>query len=61
MYAFVWRHLPGPAPVRALIALAIFLGIVVVLFNWVFPWLVPQLPYNDVTVGAVDSTAQGSP
>ena len=43
MYGWLWRHLPGPAPVRALIALALFIGVVAVLFLWVFPWLEPRL------------------
>jgi predicted exporter len=50
MYAFVWRHLPGPWPVRLIIAAAMFLAVTAVLFLWVFPWLLPQLPVQDVTV-----------
>lgn len=50
MYAWLWNHLPGPTPVRALIALALLLGVVAVLFLWVFPWLEPILPFTGVTV-----------
>lgn len=50
MYAWIWRHLPGPAPVRALLSLALVAGVVAVLFLWVFPWLTPRLPFTDVTV-----------
>lgn len=51
MYGYLWRILPGPTPVKALLALLLFLLVVVVLFEWVFPWLTPLLPFNDVTVG----------
>lgn len=57
MYAWLWRHLPGPTLVRALIALTLAVAVVAVLFLYVFPWLEPNLPFTDVTV---DPTAQGS-
>jgi small-conductance mechanosensitive channel len=50
MYAWLWRHLPGPTPVRVLLAAALFVAVVAVLFTWVFPWLEPRLPFTDVTV-----------
>ncbi|GAA2124093.1 hypothetical protein GCM10009759_75560 [Kitasatospora saccharophila] len=50
MYGWIWRHLPGPAPVRALIALLLVLGVVYVLFQYVFPWAEPLLPFGNVTV-----------
>lgn len=59
MYAWLWRHLPGPTPVRALIALALFVGVVVVLFLWVFPWLEPRLPFTNVTIDAADLSSTG--
>ena len=52
MYAWIWNHLPGPTPVRALVALILALVIVAALFLWVFPWLEPRLPFTDVTVDA---------
>jgi hypothetical protein len=52
MYAWIWNHLPGPLPVRILVALALVLAIVAALFLWVFPWLEPRLPFTDVTVEA---------
>ena len=55
MYAWLWRHLPGPAPVRAVIAVLMLLMIVVALFSWVFPWLEPRLPFTDVTVDTSSS------
>lgn len=50
MYALLWRSLPGPVPVKVLLALMLFLLVVAFLFLVVFPWLVPLLPFNDVTV-----------
>lgn len=51
MYAWVWRHLPGPWPVRALIALVTTAVIVIVLMLWGFPWFEETFGLNQVTVG----------
>lgn len=50
MYAELWQRLPGPTPVRTLIALALVLAVVAVLFLWVFPWAEQHLPFLNVTV-----------
>ncbi len=49
-YGFIWRLLPGPVVVKVLLALLLFVGIVAVLFTWVFPPLAPLMPFNDITV-----------
>jgi len=46
MYAWIWRHLPGTAWVRALWSLVIFSVLVFLLFQYVFPWLEPNLPFS---------------
>jgi hypothetical protein len=51
VYAWIWRHLPGPVPVKALCALVLAVVVVWVLFTWVFPWLEPLSPFGG---GAVD-------
>ncbi len=51
MYAWLWRHLPGPWPVWALIALVRFAAVVAALFLWGFPWIERTLGLGDVTVG----------
>ncbi len=51
MYAFIWRLLPGPAVVKALLALLLALAVVFVLFEYVFPVAAPLVPFNDNTVG----------
>lgn len=50
MYAWIWRHLPGPFVVRLVVALALITGVVALLMLVVFPWLEPKLPFNDVSV-----------
>jgi hypothetical protein len=50
VYAWLWRKLPGPTPVKVLEALALFTATVALLFTVVFPWVEPRLPFNDVTV-----------
>lgn len=50
MYGWVWRHLPGPTWLRALIALVLVAAVVAVCFTWVFPAIAPHMPFNDVTV-----------
>jgi hypothetical protein len=50
LYGWIWKHLPGPWPLKALLALALLIAVVLVLFQWVFPWLEPRLPFNQVTV-----------
>ena len=50
MYAWIWRHLPGPRPIRALLAALLAVAVVVLLFTTVFPWAEHALPFLDVTV-----------
>ena len=53
MYGLIWRALPGPLLVRILLALMLFVGVVAVLFLWVFPAIEPYVPLNEQTVGDV--------
>jgi hypothetical protein len=50
LYGWIWRHLPGPAPVKLLIAVVLMFVVVAALFLWVFPWAEAHLPFTDVTV-----------
>jgi hypothetical protein len=50
LYGLIWRTLPGPAPVKALIALILLAAAVWALFTWVFPQIADLMPFNDVTV-----------
>ncbi|MEJ5928814.1 hypothetical protein WG915_09355 [Corynebacterium sp. H128] len=50
MYGYLWRHLPGPLPVKILIAVAIVVGIFFLLMEVVFPQLSDLMPYQEVAV-----------
>lgn len=52
MYAALWRALPGPWPVRLLLALALAGLVVAACFTWIFPWVAAHLPVNDPSVSA---------
>ena len=58
MYAWIWRKLPGPTALKAVEALVLLAGVVLLLFVVVFPWLEPRLPFNDVTI--TDSPSAGA-
>ncbi|GAA1997742.1 hypothetical protein [Brevibacterium samyangense] len=51
MYGFLWRHLPGPWPVKLLISLVLVAAAVYLLMEYVFPVIAPYMPFNDATVG----------
>lgn len=51
MYPWIWRHLPGGTAIKAVTALVLVLGVCALLLFVIFPWVEPQLPFNDVTVG----------
>ena len=50
MYGWIWRHLPGGTAIRTAQALVLALLVVGLLLFFVFPWVEPRLPWNDVTV-----------
>ncbi len=52
MYAWLFRHLPGPLWVRIVLTVLLLAAIVAALFGWVFPALAPYLPFDDGMVGA---------
>ncbi|MFB9906574.1 hypothetical protein [Allokutzneria oryzae] len=51
MYGWIWRHLPGPLPVRIIEALLLVSAVIALLLFVVFPWIEPRLPFNQVTTG----------
>jgi hypothetical protein len=51
MYAWIWRHLPGPFAVRLILALLAVCAVIALLFFVVFPAVDPLLPFNNVTAG----------
>ncbi|WP_347955431.1 hypothetical protein [Gordonia aichiensis] len=50
MYGYLWRALPGPRVLKALIAIVLAAAAVLLLMEYVFPWLSSLMPYSDVTV-----------
>lgn len=50
MYPWIWSHLPGPLPLRLLLAVVLVAAVVLLLFTQVFPWAEQTLPFLDVTV-----------
>jgi hypothetical protein len=50
MYAWIWRRLPGGPRSKTLLALVLVLAVAALLLFVVFPWVEPQLPFNQVTV-----------
>jgi len=58
VYAWLWRHLPGPWVARALVSAVLILATVALLFTVVFPWAESRLPFTDVTVDE-QSVGQG--
>jgi len=51
MYAWLWRHLPGPTVVRVLILAVAALAVLAACFVWVFPAIAPYMPFSETTVG----------
>ena len=50
MYGLLWRLLPGPWPVKAMLALILVVAVVVICFLWLFPAIAPLMPFNDNTI-----------
>lgn len=50
MYAALWRSLPGPAWVRAVLCLVLVAVVVAACFTWLFPWVSTLLPFTESTV-----------
>ncbi len=50
MYGALWRALPGPIWVRALIMAALVAAVLTALVLWVFPWVNGFFTPQDVTV-----------
>lgn len=50
MYAWLWRHLPGPLVARIALTLLLVLLVVIACFGWVFPWVARVLNLDDAVV-----------
>jgi hypothetical protein len=56
MYAWLFRHLPGPLWARIALTVLLLAAVVVALFGWVFPEVASHLPVDDGRVGAAPRT-----
>lgn len=61
MYGWLWRIFPGGLVGKLLCSLALTVGVVVLLFLFVFPRVEAQLPFQDVTVPGPGTSATPSP
>jgi hypothetical protein len=50
MYGPLWNILPGPTWVRVVTLVAASALLLLVLFEWVFPWVTAILPFQEQTV-----------
>ncbi|GAB3595017.1 hypothetical protein CFAEC_12960 [Corynebacterium faecale] len=50
MYSLLWRALPGPWPVKALIMVVLLVAVFFLLMEVIFPMISPLMPFNDVSV-----------
>ena len=50
MYGPLWRVLPGPAWLKAIVVLLVLVGLFFLLMEVVFPWVETMTPWTDVSV-----------
>lgn len=50
MYGALWRVLPGPWWLKAIILAVLAAALVYALIFWVFPWINSLIPTSEVTV-----------
>lgn len=50
MYQALWNLLPGPKPVKVVLAVAVAVGVFFLLMEVVFPQISLLMPYDDVAV-----------
>jgi hypothetical protein len=61
VYGWLWRIFPGGLVGKLLCSLALTVGVVVLLFLFVFPRVEAWLPFQDVTVPGPGTSATPSP
>ncbi|GAA3074283.1 MULTISPECIES: hypothetical protein [Nesterenkonia] len=50
MYAWIFRHLPGPLWLKIIQTLVLLAAVVLLLMEVVFPWVDQYSPLNDSTI-----------
>jgi len=51
MCAWIFRHLPGPLWLRIVTALVLLAGVLVLMVQFLFPWMAQFGPFTDSTIG----------
>ena len=51
MYRSLWKVLPGPRLVKAIPVTIIVVGIIAILFGFVFPWIAETFLIEESTIG----------
>jgi hypothetical protein len=54
MYGWIFRHLPGPLWMRIIVSILLIAGAVLLLLQFVFPWLSQFNPLTDSTIGTIE-------
>ncbi|MDQ0823414.1 hypothetical protein QFZ79_001158 [Arthrobacter sp. V4I6] len=52
MYAWIFRHLPGPLWLRIAAALVLVAGGLVLMVQFLFPWMAQFTQFTDSTIGS---------
>jgi predicted MFS family arabinose efflux permease len=53
MYAWIFRHLPGPLWVRILTSALLVSGALVLMFRYLFPWINELTNLSSNTIGLI--------
>lgn len=56
MYAWLYRRLPGPTPVRIVLVVVLVAAVFLLLMEVVFPAVEALMPYSDVAVDPVGAS-----
>ena len=53
MYGWIFRHLPGPLWLRILTTLVMIAAALVLMVQFLFPWMSQFTQFTDSTIGSV--------
>jgi hypothetical protein len=51
MFGLIWRRLPGGTGLRLAVSLLLIAATAALMWHFVFPWLAPRIPFDQVTAG----------
>lgn len=61
MYGWIWRKLPGGLAGKLAGSVLLLVGVLALMWFWLFPALEPLLPFDDVRVGGQNVGTTQSP